>query len=217
MDPADAPGAARKSPAELSDEALVARARQRDTAAFEELLGRHEDKVYRLVSRIMKNDADAQEVLQESFLSAWRNLDKFQGQSQFSSWLYRVAANAALMALRTRRRRPSIPIEELAAGTLDRAVLDGGTAVGPSPGSRSDWSKRPDDQFQSAELRSHIQTAVDALPETQRAVFLVRDVDGLSTEDTAALLGLSLPTVKTRLHRARIALREAIAGYFERS
>ncbi len=199
----------------LPDEALVARARLRDTAAFEILVGRHEEQVYRLARRFMHSEADAQEVSQEAFLSAWRNLDKFEGQSQFGSWLYRVATNAALMALRTQRRRPAVPIEELAAGTLDRVAASADWESGPSPGSRSDWSRRPDDQFASVELRRRIQSAVDDLPEAQRAVFLVRDVDGLSTEDTGALLGVPVATVKTRLHRARLSLRKAIGDHFD--
>ena len=192
-----------------SDEELVARARGKDFAAFEELLDRYEDKVFRLAYRFVRNESEAKEILQDTFLSIWRKLDTFKGDSLFSSWLYRVAANTALMRLRSQRRHPEVSTEDLPAGFLDeRRDLP---AVGEN------WSRRPDEQLQSDELRRHIQAAVDALPELYRTVFLIRDVEGLSTEETAELLGVSIPTVKTRLHRARLALREAITGYFNKS
>ena len=192
----------------LTDEVLVGRARSKDVAAFEELLGRYEDKLYRLAMRFVRNENDAQEILQEVFLSAWRNLPGFEGRAQFGSWMYRVTVNAALMFLRARNRHPEVMLDDIEPGTLHKV------AEQSLHGSSEDWSQRPDEQFQSEELRRHIQTAVDALPDGLRTVFLVRDVEGLSTEETAELLGLSLPAVKTRLHRARLALREAIGQYF---
>jgi RNA polymerase sigma-70 factor (ECF subfamily) len=195
----------------LSDEELVARARGNDVGAFEELVGRHEEKIYRLAMRFTRNETDAAEILQETFLSAWRNLDRFEGKAQFGSWLYRVAVNAALMLLRSQKRHPQVAVEDVTAEALGEAAKD----AGPGLGAGTDWSRRPDEQFQSEELRRQIQLAVDQLPESQRSVFLMRDVDGLSTEETAELLGVSLPTVKTRLHRARLTLREAITRYFE--
>jgi RNA polymerase sigma-70 factor (ECF subfamily) len=192
------------------DEALVERAKAGDFAAFEQLVSAHQERVYRLALRMMGTESDAQEVVQDALLSAWRNLQKFEGKSQFGSWLYRIAANAALMMLRTRRRHPQVSMEEVTALGADETGVDGFGA-----GAGDDWSKRPDDQLQSSELRAAIQSAVDALPEASRQVFMVRDVDGLSTEETAETLGLSVPAVKTRLHRARLALREAISRYFE--
>jgi RNA polymerase sigma-70 factor (ECF subfamily) len=215
MAPADAIQPATSAPplAALTDDELVARARTRDVAAFETLIDRHEEKIYRLAMRFVRNETDAREILQETFLSAWRNLDSFQGKSQFASWLYRVAVNAALMLLRSQKRHPQVPVEDVDPGALDEAAQVSGQGLGIG----DDWSKRPDEQFQSEELRQQIQTAVDGLPESQRSVFLLRDVDGLSTEETGELLGLTVPTVKTRLHRARLALRAAITRYFERS
>jgi RNA polymerase sigma-70 factor (ECF subfamily) len=204
------PGTGAKAPRSsgASDEELVARARSKDFAAFEELLDRYEDKVFRLAYRFVRNESEAKEILQDTFLSIWRKLDTFKGDSQFSSWVYRVTANTALMRLRTQRRHPEVSTEELPAGFLDEnRQLSAG----------DNWSRRPDDQLQSEELRRHIQAAVDALPELYRTVFLVRDVEGLSTEETAELLHVSIPTVKTRLHRARLALRDAISGYFDKS
>jgi RNA polymerase sigma-70 factor (ECF subfamily) len=194
--------------APATDDELIARARAKDYAAFEELLGRYEDKVFRLAFRILRNETDAKEILQETFVSIWRKLDTFKGDSQFGSWVYRIATNAALMRLRSHRRHPEVSTEELPIGYLDNY----GT---PMPAGEN-WSKRPDDELQSSELRKHIQAAVDALPDIYRTVFVIRDVEGLSTEETAEVLGISIPTVKTRLHRARIALRDAIGGYFDR-
>jgi RNA polymerase sigma-70 factor (ECF subfamily) len=208
-----APAAGGASPVAPSDDELVARARGGDVAAFEELLGRHEEKIYRLAMRFTRNETDAAEILQETFLSAWRNLDKFEGKAQFGSWLYRVAVNAALMLLRSQKRHPQVAVEDVTPEALGEAARD----AGPGLGAGTDWSRRPDDQFQSEELRHQIQVAVDQLPESQRSVFLMRDVDGLSTEETAELLGVSIPTVKTRLHRARLTLREAITRYFDKA
>jgi RNA polymerase sigma-70 factor (ECF subfamily) len=208
-----APSAGATSLAVLPDDELVARARANDVGAFEELVGRHEEKIYRLAMRFTRNETDAAEILQETFLSAWRNLDKFEGKAQFGSWLYRVAVNAALMLLRSQKRHPQIAVEDMTAEALGEAARD----AGPGLGAGTDWSRRPDDQFQSEELRQQIQSSVDQLPESQRSVFLMRDVDGLSTEETAELLGVSIPTVKTRLHRARLTLREAITRYFEKA
>jgi RNA polymerase sigma-70 factor (ECF subfamily) len=192
----------------VSDEELVERARAKDFSAFEQLLDRYEDKIFRLAYRFVRNETEAKEVLQDTFLSIWRKLDTFKGDSQFGSWLYRVAANTALMRLRAQRRHPEISTEELPIGYLD--------SYGQVPPPGENWSKRPDDELQSDELRRHIQSAADALPEIYRTVFLLRDVEGLSTEETGEILGISVPTVKTRLHRARIALRDAITNYFNK-
>ncbi|HET6284377.1 MAG TPA: RNA polymerase sigma-70 factor [Polyangia bacterium] len=198
------------SSSDASDDELVALAKKKDYAAFEELLNRYQDKVFRLAFRFVRNESDAKEILQDTFLSIWRKLDTFKGDSQFSSWLYRIAANAALMRLRAQRRHPEISTDELPSGFLDQYQY------GAVPPQGENWARRPDEQLQSDELRRHIQEATDALPEIYRTIFLVRDVEGLSTEETAELLGISVPTVKTRLHRARMALREAIAAYFNK-
>jgi RNA polymerase sigma-70 factor (ECF subfamily) len=196
---------------QVSDELLVARARAKDEAAFEELVSRYEDKLYRLAMRFVRNETDAQEILQDAFLSAWRNLPTFEGRAQFGSWMYRVTVNAALMLLRSRNRHPEVTVDDIEPTLLNQAVSDNGQLMRAS----ADWSQRPDEQLQSDEVRRHIQASVDALPDGLRTVFLLRDVEELSTEDTAELLGLSVPAVKTRLHRARLALREAIGRYFD--
>jgi RNA polymerase sigma-70 factor (ECF subfamily) len=196
------------TPPLATDEELVARARAKDFAAFEQLLDRYEDKIFRLAYRFVRNETEAKEILQDTFLSIWRKLDTFKGDAQFSSWLYRVAANAALMRLRAQKRHPEVSTEELPIDFLDN--------YGHLPAGGENWAKRPDDELQSEELRRHIQAAVDELPEIYRTVFLIRDVEGLSTEETADVLQISIPTVKTRLHRARLALRETITKYFDR-
>jgi len=190
-----------------TDEELVARARHKDFGAFEELVDRYDDKIYRLAYRFVRNETEEKEIVQDTFLSVWRKLDTFKGDAQFGSWLYRVAANAALMRLRAQRRHPEVSTEELPIDYLDN--------YGHLPNTGENWAKRPDDELQSDELRRRIQKAVDELPEIYRTVFLVRDVEGLSTEETAEVLQISVPTVKTRLHRARLALRDAISHYFD--
>jgi RNA polymerase sigma-70 factor (ECF subfamily) len=203
------PGGKPSSPlGELSDEALVSDARTGDVAAFEELVGRYEEKLYRLAMRMVRNENDAKEILQEAFLLAWRKLPGFEGRAQFSSWMYRVTVNSSLMFLRSRNRHPEVMLDDVEPDALSKAAehFEQGTAV--------DWSQQPEEKLQSKEMRRHIQQAVDALPNGLRTVFLVRDVEGLSTEETAELFSLSLPAVKTRLHRARLALREAIGHYF---
>ena len=213
MASAQDPGAPTSSPLpQPSDDELVARARARDLDAFEPLIERHEDRLYRVAMRLLRNENDAREVLQDALVSAWQNLDSFAGRAQFGSWIYRVTVNAALMLLRSRRRRPTVSVEDLSPTALDEAV----TAASHFEAG-SDWSKRPDEQLQSDELKQHIEQALDQLPEILRLVFVLRDVEGMSTEETADILAITIPTVKTRLHRARLALREAIARYFEKS
>jgi RNA polymerase sigma-70 factor, ECF subfamily len=202
-----------EGPPVATDEELVARARGKDFAAFEQLLDRYEDKIFRLAYRFVRNETEAKEILQDTFLSLWRKLDTFKGDAQFSSWLYRVTSNAALMRLRSQRRHPEVSTEELEPGFLDTRAA----SYGDLPPLGENWARRPDDELQSEELRRQLQRAIEALPEIYRTVFLVRDVDGFSTEETAQALGISVPTVKTRLHRARIALREAIGAHFDKA
>jgi RNA polymerase sigma-70 factor (ECF subfamily) len=192
------------------DTPLVLRAQKGDGAAFAELVNRHQRQLYRLALRMTQSEADAQEVLQEAFLNAWEKLPAFRGEAQFSSWLYRIAANAALMRLRRKRRAPdSLPDEpvELAGPKFSS---DGQHLQPP----RSDWSQRADDLLMSRQLGEQIDLAVRSLPEEYRTVFLLKDVDGLSNEQIADALDLTVPAVKSRLHRARLALREKLTEFF---
>ena len=133
------------APAVVTDEDLVARARTKDFAAFEELVDRYEDKIFRLAFRFVRNETEAKEIVQDTFLLVWRKLDTFKGDSQFGSWLYRVATNTALMRLRAQRRHPEISTEELPVDYLDN--------YGQLPAAGENWAKRPDDELQSDELR----------------------------------------------------------------
>jgi RNA polymerase sigma-70 factor (ECF subfamily) len=187
------------------DADLITRTSGGDNSAFGELLGRHEVKLFRLAMGFVHNEDDAQEIVQGVFLSAWRGLSSFEGRSQLGSWLYRVTVNAALMFLRVRERHAEVAVEDLGLGVLDNVAQFSGN--GPQR------PENPDEQLQSAELRQQIQKSVKKLPDLLRRVFLVRDVEGLSTARAARELGLSEPAVKTRLHRARRALRVEMKDY----
>jgi RNA polymerase sigma-70 factor, ECF subfamily len=193
----------------LSETDLLERARARNADAFEELVGRTEVQLYRLATRIVSNESDAQEILQESYLSAWRSLPKFEGRALFGSWMHRVVLNNSLMRLRSRNRHPEVGIHGIGDAELDNAIA---RAIYQSP-EREARPDRPDQQLQSKELLRHIGNAVNTLPDKLKEIFLLRDVREVSTEDAAALLGVSRQAAKTRLHRARKVLRQSLDGY----
>jgi RNA polymerase sigma-70 factor (ECF subfamily) len=193
----------------VSEAALLRRAQGKDVGAFEELVGRSEARLYRLAMRYVCNESDAQEILQNTFLSAWRNLPTFAGRSQFGSWIHRITVNASLMLFRTRNRHPEIAIGDVEPLELNDAIGQ----VTQKLRMGEDWSRRPDEEFQCAELRRRIEIAVDSLPGNLRSIFLMRDVWEMSTEDSAAKLRVSIPAAKTRLHRARKVLRESLGHY----
>ncbi|HTS82015.1 MAG TPA: sigma-70 family RNA polymerase sigma factor [Myxococcaceae bacterium] len=189
------------------DRTLLGRAQAGDMPAFEELVGRHEDKVYGLALRMTRSEADAAEITQDTFLSAYQHLSEFRGEAAFGSWVHRIAANNALMRLR-RQRVLDMVSEDLAGPEFtDRGSL----AEVPE----TDWSRRADDKILDEELGRAIQEAADALPEGYREVFLLKDVEGLSYEEISEMVGISVPAVKSRLHRARLALREAIDAFYK--
>jgi RNA polymerase sigma-70 factor (ECF subfamily) len=189
------------------DHTLLARAQGGDMSAFESLVDRHEDKVYGLALRMTRSEADAAEITQDTFLSAYQHLADFRGEAAFGSWVHRIAANNALMRLR-RQRVLDIVSEDLAGPEFtDRGSL----AEVPE----SDWTRRADDKILDEELGRAIQEATDALPEGYREVFLLKDVEGLSYEEISEMVGISVPAVKSRLHRARLALREAIDAFYK--
>jgi len=193
------------------DRELVERAQQGDGAAFAMLVERHQRQLYRLALRMTGSEADAQEVLQEAFLNAYQKLPLFRGEAQFSSWLYRIAANSALMRLRRKRRAPDTLAEQPLELAGPRFSAEGYL----EPASNSDWSQRADEKMMSGELGAAINRAVADLPDDYRTVFLLKDVDGLSNEDIANALDLTVPAVKSRLHRARLALREKLGEFFD--
>lgn len=191
----------------LDDDAgLLARAREGDVAAFEELVLRHRDRVYGLSLRLLRSEADAAEVTQEAFLAAWQSLDSFRGDAAFGTWVQRIAANRALMALRNRRVRQTAR-EQLEG---PRFTSEGELIELPAPR----WARPADERALERELGEAIQEATDALPEGYREVFLLKDVEGLSYEAIGELTDSSVAAVKSRLHRARLALRQRIDQYY---
>ncbi len=194
------------TPADVFDEsALVENARNGDAAAFSELVSRYERKIYRLARHITQNEEDAQDVLQETFLKAYSHLDSFQGQSKFYTWIVRIAVNEALMKLRKRKTDKTVSLDEPADTGEDNLVRE--IAV---------WEDNPEQKYSREELRDILQQAVDSLKPAFRTVFVLRDIEDLSTEETASVLGISIPAVKSRLLRARLQLREKLTKFFKR-
>lgn len=193
------------SPAAPDDQALIASARDGDPAAFEALVERHKDRVFGLALHLLRSEAEAAEVTQETFVAAWRALATFRGDAEVGTWLHRIAGNFALMRLR--RQKTKEKVEEPMAGPLfsDRGTLAEAVA---------DWQPNALGRALDAELRRAIEQATEALPERHRQVFLLRDVDGLSYEEIAEIIGETTSAVKSRLHRARLALRAAIDAFY---
>jgi RNA polymerase sigma-70 factor, ECF subfamily len=194
------------SPIDIDDEAaVVAQARLGDPKAFSELLRRYDRKVFRLALHITQNREDAEDVLQEAFLKAYEHLDQFQGQSKFYTWIVRIAVNQALMKLRKRKSDRSVSLDE----TIDTGEDNVGREIAA-------WDENPEQQYSREELNGILSSAVDGLAPIYRAVFVLRDIDELSTEETAEVLDLSVPAVKSRLLRARLQLRDKLSRYFKR-
>lgn len=188
---------------------LVGQARAGDAAALEALMARHASRVYRIAYSITRNEADAEEVTQDVFLAIVRKGESFEGRSAVSTWLYRVTTNAALNKRRGKRRESEVSLEE---------HLPTFEADGHRTGDRSyllaDWSQAPDDALLAGETRRTLERALDALPARYRAVLVLRDVEELSTEEVAEVTGESVGAVKSRLHRARMAMREQLTRHF---
>jgi RNA polymerase sigma-70 factor (ECF subfamily) len=197
---------AMSSPIEIDDEAaIVAQARLGDAKAFTDLLRRYEGKIFRLAQHITQNREDAEDVLQEAFLKAYEHLDQFQGQSKFYTWIVRIAVNQALMKLRKRKSDRSV--------SLDETIDTGEDTVAREIAA---WDENPEQQYSREEVNEILSSAIDGLAPIYRAVFVLRDVDDLSTEETAEALELSVPAVKSRLLRARLQLRDKLTRYFKR-
>ena len=186
-----------------SDTELVARLQAGDQAAYAQLVEEHASQVYRLALRMMGNEADAEDVLQETFLSAFKSIDRFQARSSLSTWLYRIASNAALMRLR-RKEPEQVSVDE----PVER---EDGDQV---PRQFFDFCCLPEEDLLRDEAREEMARAVEELPPSLRSVVILRDIEGLSTEDTASALDLSISAVKSRLMRARLKLRERLSVYF---
>ena len=186
--------------------ALLERAKQGDQAALAEIITTHQSRVYNVALRMCGNVEDAEETLQETFLSALKALSRFEGRSQFSTWLYRIVSNACLSRRRHDASQPeTFPVDE-AGGSEEEGDF--------TPKFFIDWSHVPEEELLTAELQEVMAEAITQLPANLRIVFIWRDLEGLSTEETAEILGLSEGTVKVRLHRARLKLRELLSSYF---
>jgi len=187
------------------DATLLARLRAGENAAFEELTVLAAGRMLSIARRMMPNEADAEEAVQDAFLNAFRALPKFDGRAKLTTWLHQITVNACLMKLRAKRRRPERSIEDL----LPAFVADG-----HQKNPAGAWSDEAPRNLESSEFREIVKLKLEELPEQYRAVLVLRDVEGLDTEETATVLGVTLDTVRTRLHRARQALKTLLDPYF---
>jgi RNA polymerase sigma-70 factor (ECF subfamily) len=188
---------------EDSDGISLQALRAGDRAEFARLVEAHSPLIYRLGLKMLGNPQDAEDVLQETFIKAFRHLDEFNGRAKISTWLYRIATNEALMLLR-RKRPDMVSVEE--PKPAEEEVQE--------PLQIVDWCCLPEEDFMTSEARSYLDGAIETLPSSLKIVFLLRDIEGLSTRETAEILNISEPAVKTRLSRARLRLREELSTYF---
>jgi len=194
----------KKAAEENAETGLVQAARAGDLEAFGQLVKLYDRNVFRIAQHITHNEEDAQDVVQDAFLKAYQNLEQFQGNSKFYTWLVRIAVNEALMKLRRRRNDRTVSLDE-----------DVETEEGSIPREVADWAPNPEQLYKQAELSDILKKTIQGLAPGFRTVFVLRDVEGMSTEETAEMLGLSVPAVKSRLLRARLQLRERLARYFK--
>jgi RNA polymerase sigma-70 factor (ECF subfamily) len=189
----------------LSDVELIERFQKGCSMSFNEIVSRYESKAYNLAMRLTRNTEDAEEVLQDVFVTVYRKVAGFEGKSKFSSWLYRITVNAAFMKLRKRRQDHSVALEDVMPN------LHNVTTLAP----QSIWSMPCDSLAVSNEVRIALESAIARLPEEYRAVFILRDIDGLSNKEVGDILDLSIPAVKSRLHRSRLMLRKRLRRFYE--
>jgi RNA polymerase sigma-70 factor (ECF subfamily) len=194
----------RKAGEDTTELPLVQAAKGGDLEAFSQLVKRYDRNIFRIAQHITHNEEDAQDVVQDAFLKAYTNLAQFQGNSKFYTWLVRIAVNEALMKLRRRRTDKTVSIDE-----------DVETEEGSMPRELADWGPNPEQLYRQSELSDILKKTIQGLPPGFRTVFVLRDVEGLSTEETAEMLELSIPAVKSRLLRARLQLRERLSKYFK--
>lgn len=189
----------------LDDLTLVNRSLKGDFDAFSQIVLRYQDRAHRLAWSMMRDESDAQDVVQEAFLNIYRKLDTFQGNAQFSSWVYRVVVNAALMRLRKRHSQKEISLDE-----IPTSVNVDEFSVGVPQ-----WRFRSDQTLENLELRNQILNAIDELDPKYQVVFVLKEVEGLSLQEISDTLEISLPAVKSRLHRARIFLQSSLERYLK--
>lgn len=202
----DDPDPTASTTSDVDEKELLGRLRQGREDAYEQLVRIYGGRMLAVARRFLRADEDARDAVQDAFLSAFRSIDSFEGNSRISTWLHRIVVNASLMKLRTRRRKPEQSIEELLPSYQD----DGHLTVPASP-----WRETGPDGVERGELRDLLIRSIDQLPEAYRNVLLLRDIEELDTEETAKAMGISPGAVKTRLHRARQALRGLLAPHLE--
>lgn len=192
-------------PLAFDDIALATEAKQGDKGAFTELVNHYAQRVFRVARHITKNDQDAEDVLQDTFLKAYSRLGQFEGNAKFYTWIVRVAVNEALMRMRRGKNRVTVSLDqelETSDGAIQREL--------PAE------TESPEESLSRTELRESLTQAIDSLSEIYRPVFVLRDVEGLSTEETAEMLNISLPAVKSRLLRARLQLRQKLRRFLKK-
>jgi RNA polymerase sigma-70 factor (ECF subfamily) len=199
---ASSPYPAASADARAADAALLTGLRARDPGAFERLVRSHGGRLLAVARRLLSNEEDARDAVQEAFLNAFRTIDRFEGQALLSTWLHRIVVNVALMKLRTRRRKPEESLDHLLPVFSD----DGHFAERFESG-----SEPVDQRLAREEAQAAVRTAMDELPEHYRTILLLRDIEGMSTQEVAEHLGITPNAVKLRLHRARQALRTLLA------
>lgn len=186
-----------------TDRQLISEIKKKNEGCFEELINRYSAKVFNLAMRITRNQEDAEDVLQDVCTTVFTKISSFEGKSQFSSWLYRVAMNSSFMKIRSRKRKRTVSIEDL------------------DPSSNQNWGTNRseltdiDTMTTRHELREAIERAVDGLPDEYKAIFVLRDIDGLSNQSVSEVLELSVPAVKSRLHRSRLLMREKLQPHYD--
>lgn len=188
----------------MDDPALVAGLKAGDNAAFESLVRTYGGRLLATARRMLRNEEDARDAVQDAFINVFRSRGSFKGESRLSTWLHTIVVNASLMKLRTRRRRPEEQIENY----LPRFLPDGHHAE-----TFAAWGEPADVALSRKQTAAMVREAIEALPETYRTVVLLRDIEGLSTEETATIVNTTPNAVKIRLHRGRMALRTLIAPY----
>lgn len=188
----------------VTDLMLIARFKKGSIEAFEELISRYESKIFNLAMRLTRNQEDSEEVLQDVFSTIYKKIGGFEGKSAFSSWLYRIIVNASFMKLRKRKQQNTVFLEDLSP-TMKQHYMD----------SDPMFTVRSDALAVGREVREVLTNAVNRLPDQYRAVFVLRDVDGLSNQEVGEILALSIPAVKSRLHRSRLMLRKKLLRYYK--
>lgn len=191
-------------PVERTDLELIDAFTKGCQPSFEELMTRYETKVHNLAMRLTRNAEDAEEVLQDVFVTVYRKISGFEGKAKFSSWLYRITVNAAFMKLRKRKQNKSVSLDDMLPHLQHKAIEQ-----------KNAFGARSDSLAINNEIRDQLESAITKLPEEYRAVFVLRDIDGLSNKEVGDILELSIPAVKSRLHRSRLMLRKKLARYYE--